>query len=281
MMTFMSHHMKNDMKSNSIPAMLGQEYFVKPMHALFRAYDLAAYDKVSLDIRRPILDLGCGNGAFGSVFCRTRGVEGFDFGVDFDAKNVRLARRRGNHKVVFRADARALPVENGTIHFMVANGVLCCIRPGHDTALSEIARVLAPGSQFVMTVPTPAFTEILFPTRFLRRLAMNPIADFYVAKTNKRHGHRTVEAYEMWEKALERVGLKIEAHVHYFAGREAIWWSVFAMRPFQLFATLRYSPTALQRLAITFTEMLVRSVRETVNTDEQAQGYLLILARKV
>ncbi len=267
--------------SNSIPAILGQEYFAKPMHALFRAYDLAAYRKVKLDIRRPILDLGCGNGSFGSVFCRTRGLNSFDIGLDYKAGNVRLARRRGTHNLVLRADARALPVETGTINFVMANGVLCCIRPGHDTVLDEIARILAPRGQFVMTTPTPGFTDILFPTRLFRRLNLSGLAEFYIENANKRHGHRTVEAFEGWQQALERVGLTIEDHVHYFTGNEAIWWSVLAMRPFQVFAALRYGPAAIQQLAATFTQNLVRSVRGAVNAEEQEHGYLLILARKV
>jgi hypothetical protein len=76
------------------------------------------------------------------------------------------------------------------------------------------------------------------------------------------------------------VGLKIEQHVYYFARSEAIWWSVLAMRPFQLFAVLRYLPKFVQRWSITLTERLTRSVPRAGNVNENEAGYLLITARK-
>jgi SAM-dependent methyltransferase len=260
---------------------LAQEYFSKPMHALFRSYDLAAYNSVNLGIAHPILDLGCGNGAFGSVFCRIHGFDGLDFGMDVSSKNVRLAQRRGHYKVVSQGDIRALPFKTGVIRSILCNAALCCVHPGYNLALQEIARILQTGGQLAMTIPTPRFTEILLPTRLFKGLGLHRLAALYARMVNHRNGHRTLEYLDVWWKELARAGLKVEHYTTYFSGSEATWWSLFAMRPFQLFAIIRYLPEFIQHFAVAFTARLIHSVPRSIHPPETEYGYLLIIARKL
>jgi SAM-dependent methyltransferase len=266
--------------SDSIPRVLAQEYFSKPMHALARSYDLAAHNLVKLDIRRPALDLGCGNGGFGSVFCSVNGLNGFDFGMDLDIRSVRLARRRGLYKIIFRSDVRTLPIKTETIEFILCSGVLCSIHPRYDLALLEIARILKSGGQLVLTLPTPGYTSALLPTRLFECLGLRKLAVLYSKQVNERNQHHKLEYLEWWQKELERAGLKIEEYVHYFAASEAAWWSILNMRPFQLFAVSRYLPGFIQRIAADFTERVTRAVPRSIQPSEQECGYLLISARK-
>ena len=251
------------------------------MHALFRAYDLAAYNAVNLGIAHPILDLGCGNGAFGSVFCRVHGFDGLDFGMDVSSKNVRLAQQRGDYKVVSQGDVRALPFKTGVIRSILCNGVLCCVHPGYDLALQEIARILQTGGQLAMTIPTPRFTEVLLPTRLCKGLGLYRLATLYARMVNHRNGHRTLEYLDVWRKELACAGLKVEHYINYFSGSEATWWSLFAMRPFQSFAILRYLPEFIQHFAVAFTAKLIHPVPRSTHPQETEYGYLLIVARKL
>jgi len=251
------------------------------MQALARSYDLAAYNLVKLDIRRPSLDLGCGNGGFGSVFCRVHGLHGFDFGMDLDNRSVRLARRRGLYKIIFRSDVRTLPIKTETIEFILCNGVLCSIHPRYDLALLEMARILKSGGQLVLTLPTPGYTSALLPTRLFEHLGLNTLAALYSRRINERNKHWRLEYLEWWQMELERAGLKIEEYVHYFAASEAAWWSILNMRPFHLFAIFRYVPGSMQRLAIALTERIVRSIPRPIQPRERECGYLLIVARKL
>ena len=132
----------------AVTRILAQEYFSKPGQAVARLYDLAAYDLVNMDIRRPVLDLGCGVGAFGSVFSRVYGLDGLDLGSDPNSRDVRLARRRGVYKLAFQSGARALPIKTGMIRSIICHTVLCCVHPAHDSALEEVARILETGGQF-------------------------------------------------------------------------------------------------------------------------------------
>ena len=246
--------------SDATAKMLAQEYFSKPMHALFRSYDFAACDLVPLELRRPVLDLGCGNGAFGSVFCRIMGFPGLDLGVDLNRKGVVQAGSRDLYKLALCSDARALPIRSGAIRFVLCSSALQAIASRHDIALLEVARVLATGGQLLMTVPTPGFTASLLPTRVLARLGLQRLARLYGDRVNERGGHRRLEYLDFWRRELAHVSLVVEHHVHYFSSNQAAWWSLLAMRPFQLFAILNYFPSFLRNSAIFLLERLLRFI---------------------
>lgn len=270
---------------DSIFEVLAEEYYSKPGQGLAGLYDLVAFDLandlVSFDIRQPALDLGCGNGAFGSAFCRSLGFDGFDLGMDLKARDVREATRRGPYKFTLQSDARVIPIKTGTIRFILSHGVLCCIHPGHELALLEVARILETGGQFVMTVPTPGWTSALFPTRLFEFLGFQKLARFYSRKTDERNGHRVLQNLEAWRKDLESVDLKIESYIQFTTKSETAWWGVLNMRPFQVFAVFRYLPGFMQRLAVGITKRLLNYVSTLTHPDEKECGFLLIVARKV
>jgi SAM-dependent methyltransferase len=259
---------------------LADEYFSKPAQALFRSYDLRSYDSVKLNIQSPVLDLGCGNGAFGSVFSRVYELGGLNLGLDLDFKGIQFARRRGLYDSLSSADIRALPINTESIGFVFSNSVLCCIHPGHELALAEVARILVPGGQFVMTVPTPEFTDNLVPKRLFDRLGLHRLSVWYSNGMNKRNGHRKLQGFEVWQKELEQVGFTVEDHLCYFVSSEAFWWSLMAMRPFQLCALFRYLPKIVQRTASLLTELLLRYVTSFNPSDYKNCGFLLIVATK-
>jgi ubiquinone/menaquinone biosynthesis C-methylase UbiE len=267
--------------SDATAKILAQEYVSKPMHALCRSYDFAACDLVPLEIKQPVLDLGCGNGAFGSVFCRIMGLSCLDLGLDLNRKAVQQAGRRCLYKLVLCSDARSLPIKSGAIRFLLCSSALQAIGSRHDMALLEAARVLAPGGQLLMTVPTPSFTVALLPTRFLVRLGLHRLARLYGDRVNKRGGHRRLEFLDFWRRELAQVGLKIEHDVHYFSSHQAAWWSLMAMRPFQLFALLNYVPSFLRNSAIFLLERFLRFIPRLASSDEKGMGYLLIVAQKI
>jgi SAM-dependent methyltransferase len=265
---------------NDYVKILADEYFSKPAQALFRSYDLRSYDSVKMNIRQPVLDLGCGNGAFGSVFSQVYELKGLNLGLDLDFKSVQFASRRGLYDSLCSADVRALPINSGSIGLVLSNSVLCCIHPGHELALVEVARILVPGGQFVMTVPTPEFTDNLVPKRLFDRLGLHRLSVWYSNGMNKRNGHRKLQSFEVWKKELEQVGFTVEDHLCYFANSEAFWWSLTAMRPFQLCALFRYFPKIVQRIASLLTELLLRYVASLNPSDCKNCGFLLIVATK-
>jgi trans-aconitate methyltransferase len=124
------------MLSAEVVQELSKEYFAKPMHWLFRTFELIAYSKVNLDIRRPILDLGCGTGAFGQVFCNFKDLSQIDLGTDLNLRCVRLVSRRSVYALVFQSDARAIPIKTNASRFVLCNGTISTIEPCNSLVFS-------------------------------------------------------------------------------------------------------------------------------------------------
>jgi SAM-dependent methyltransferase len=102
--------------------------------------------------RRRVLDIGAGEGQIARL-AAAAGAE-LVVGVDPTANQVTEAVRRAGGPVYARAEAAALPFPDGTFDAAIA-----CLVFEHieevDTAIDEVARVLAPGGRFVFMLNHP------------------------------------------------------------------------------------------------------------------------------
>ena len=100
-----------------------------------------------------VVDIGCGAGMDLLLAARAVGPNGRAIGVDMTDAMVDRARRgaraAGLDNVEVRiGDALALPVESGTVDFVISNGVLN-LTPDKQEAYGEVYRILKPGGQFL------------------------------------------------------------------------------------------------------------------------------------
>jgi arsenite methyltransferase len=100
-----------------------------------------------------VVDIGCGAGMDLLLAARAVGPNGRAIGVDMTDAMVDRARRgaraAGLDNVDVRlGDALALPVESGTVDFVISNGVLN-LTPDKQEAYGEVYRILKPGGQFL------------------------------------------------------------------------------------------------------------------------------------
>jgi SAM-dependent methyltransferase len=100
---------------------------------------------------RRVLDVGCGEGQVARLAVAGGAVA---IGVDPTAAQVAVARMRGGGPAYARAGASALPFREGAFDAAVA-----CLVFEHisevDAAISEVARVLAPGGRFLFLLNHP------------------------------------------------------------------------------------------------------------------------------
>jgi SAM-dependent methyltransferase len=111
-------------------------------------------------VRRPphgarVLDIGSGPGDVTAALGRAVGAQGLAVGVDVSVPMLtRAVRERSGGNVGFvRADARRLPFHDAGFALVTCMAALQLI-PSPTSALAEMTRVLAPGGQLAVMVPT-------------------------------------------------------------------------------------------------------------------------------
>lgn len=167
-----------------------------------RAQEAALLRRVELV--KPILDLGCGDGSFAALAGGLHGA----LGVDLDRREVSRARARGAYRLVINADAGRLPFRTASLGSVVSISTLEHI-PGVENVLAEIARVLRPGGRLACSMPGPEFGPSLFWPRVLRRLGGDRAARRYVRLVDAAFRHRNLLTIEEWERLLSRAGFRL------------------------------------------------------------------------
>ena len=194
--------------------------------SILRALEARFYQ--GLEMPRPILDVGCGDGHFASVVFETP----IDLGLDPHLPSLREARRRGAYSLLLDSDGTRLPVRSGTLGSAFSNSVLEHL--AHlDGVLAEIARALKPGAPLVFTVPNPGYrTELSFP-RFLASLRLRGAARAYQDYFMWMSRTRNLLDESEWSARLERVGLRVERTERYFspAALHALEWGHYFGAP--------------------------------------------------
>ncbi len=105
-----------------------------------------------------LADLGCGAGYYTLAMARIASDGGHVFAVDFDPKAIerleRRAKRRGCASIIEARTTSASEIdfiEGGSIHFVLAEGLLCCMAD-HAGAVRQIQRILHPDGRAYLSV---------------------------------------------------------------------------------------------------------------------------------
>jgi SAM-dependent methyltransferase len=175
-----------------------------PSQAFWRSFEVDVLSTVKLE--RPILELGCSDGAFSRIVCRT-----VELGIDINPRAVGTARKSGVYIDARLQDARELGnrPEFGSVF---ANSVLEHI-PDLQSVLAGCYRVLRPGGRLVATVPL---------------VDMNPHLLFssqrWIRYRQGRLSHVNLWTIEQWREALDKVGFDIERTQRYLSpGQIRLW----------------------------------------------------------
>jgi SAM-dependent methyltransferase len=148
----------------------------------------------TLDVRRPVLDHGCGDGLFSSLAwpgCKLMA------GCDLNDSSIREAEKRGNYKRLDVCDAsRRLPYPDKTFDLIFNNSALEHIQD-LDATLAEVARALSPQGTFAFSVLNRRFFSWCHLREDLKTAYKNWQPFFHVLDLDE------------WRQRLARVGLKV------------------------------------------------------------------------
>jgi ubiquinone/menaquinone biosynthesis C-methylase UbiE len=106
-----------------------------------------------------VADLGCGPGYYALALAEFVGAGGRVHAVDSDEKAIRAlekkADKRGYHNIEAHASSASdlSFIKDGSVDFVLANGLLCSMAPQHhESAVNEIRRILKPGGLAYLSV---------------------------------------------------------------------------------------------------------------------------------
>jgi len=171
-----------------------------------------------IELPAPVLDLGCGDGHFGSIAFE----QPVTAGIDPWKGPIREAAKRNIYDLSVLGEGACLPFVDGYFSSVVSNSVLEHI-PSLPNVLNETGRVLAAGGKFVFCVPNDRFLMSLSNNKILERIGLTKIAHAYRSFFNRISRHYHCDSPETWEKRLEEAGFRIERWWHYFPPQALAW----------------------------------------------------------
>lgn len=162
-----------------------------------------------------IADIGCGNGRLLSLF------EEIDItftGIDSSKELIAIAKetyiQKKAHATFIQADARTLPLSNGSIDTLFSIGMIHHVPSHHyrEQCLSEMFRVIKPGGTLIITTWNmwhPKFYKKLWNAT-LSKIKGNNDLDFgdIVTSFGKQNNERFLHAYTKrgFKKDIKKVG---------------------------------------------------------------------------
>ncbi|HSH05521.1 MAG TPA: class I SAM-dependent methyltransferase [Anaerolineae bacterium] len=166
----------------------------------------------AIDIPEPILDLGCGDGNFAELtFGRPLTV-----GADPWWGPLKKSQKAGAYHLPVQAYGDRLPFPSNHFNAVISNSVLEHI-PDIQPVLNEASRILRPGGQLIITMPSHYFTQYLAGARFFESLGLTGLADQYRRGFNFIARHAHTDSAEVWAQRLATAGFAVERWQYYFS----------------------------------------------------------------
>jgi ubiquinone/menaquinone biosynthesis C-methylase UbiE len=106
-------------------------------------------------------DLGCGSGYYTLALAEVVGPEGRVYVVDLNEEAIQelemKAEKRGYHNIEAHASSASdlSFIKDGSIDFVLANGLLCSMPDHRQAAVTEIKRILKPAGQAYLSLGLP------------------------------------------------------------------------------------------------------------------------------
>jgi SAM-dependent methyltransferase len=238
-------------------------------HALFRSAEARFVCDVPLE--RPVLEIGCGYGQFGSMAFDTPA----DMAVDSSRNRVRKAERTGRYDRVVCADACSTPFPAESFRAALAISVLEHIA-SPDRVLAEIFRVLQPGGVFVATIDLP---HVNVYSRVLARIGLARASRLCQRLYDAAFDHVAVLPQETWECLFERAGFEILRADRILSPRAAVWYDLLLLTAWPYKIAERFGCPVVWRPWF-LRRMLAARIETLIERDGPRGRCLFLLVRK-
>lgn len=170
--------------------------------ALERVLECKIYE--NLEFKRPILDVGCGDGIFTKVLFG----EKIDVGIDPLEYELEKAKKQAVYEKLFHAWGNRMPFENDSFLTVFSNSVLEHISD-IDSVLKEINRVMKIGGTLYVTLPTNLFDQYTLAFQAFNFLGLTKLKESYRIFFNKFWKHQHYYSRNEWIKLFKKNGFEI------------------------------------------------------------------------
>jgi len=108
-----------------------------------------------------VADLGCASGYYTFALAKCVGPKGKVYAVDLDEKCIRAIEKKRDKEGYHNIEAHASSasdlsfIKDGSVDFILANGLLCSMAGHREDAVNEIKRILKPGGQAYLSLGFP------------------------------------------------------------------------------------------------------------------------------
>lgn len=164
----------------------------------------------SQEFKRPILDIGCGEG----IFALGLMDEKIELGIDPNAKELERAKDTGMYNELIECYGNAIPKQDEEFQTIFSNSVVEHIEDP-DSVLKEAHRLLKSDGVIHLTLPTDKFDQYNWGNQILTTLGLESLANKYRKFFNQFWRHYHYYSKDDWEVIFNRCGLKIEEHFEY------------------------------------------------------------------
>ena len=257
-----------------------KEYWFAPQDVLLRSVEANIIS--SIQLKRPILDIGVGDGGI-SRFLFQKKIK-IDIGIDIDKNGLGNARRTGVYKKVLQADAQNMPFNAASFNTVVSNSTFEHIEDDLG-AVKEVSRVLKKNGLFFMTVPNPFLARTVLLIEGNNRKAKSALT-----KLNKRVQHLHYRALKEWKKIFTKNNMSIVYHKYYYPeGTTRVWYSLmkFSTQKFRnrevwsYLAHSKFTKVIPKRLIIsTLKYMLKNPYKKSLPSKLDKGSMIFIVAQK-
>lgn len=195
-------------------------YWFAPQDVLLRSVEANIIHALAL--KRPILDIGIGDGGISSLLFPLS--FSIDVGIDNDKTSIERAAKTRVYKKVIRASAEAMPFPHASFRTVVSNSTFEHIR--HDRkAVEEVARVLKKNGYFFITVPSAYLPKTLIALEGGGKRGKEALRRF-----NQRVEHFHYRSLNEWRILFARFSLELVFYKYYFPQEVTkLWYTFFTL----------------------------------------------------
>lgn len=229
--------------------------------------------------RRPVLDIGCGDGLFTRILFGPG--QSVCYGLDLNERELSAARRRGGHRELLHGAAQSIPLPDRSCRTILSNSVLDHIAE-IEVVLEELHRVLADDGELLITVPTDLYERYSAGYQMARVLGLGRAAEAYRRRFNAFWRHYHCYAPQEWKALLERSGFETVEMVEYASRRVCIFLGgvVLLAGPSVLLKKLLNRWVLWPQLRLPMASLLSRILRDHVQSGCSRGGLVFLRAVK-